>query len=556
MSIKKFFSYVVLFASVLSILLTSACGQATLEVTEPGVEDNSEAGEEAEVEETEVAVNPYEDIVINYGLTTAWDTLNPYGPSFSGSLYSFLTLDKIYDRLAYIENGGQIIRARGAESWEQSEDGLSAIFHLDPDAKFHDGEPVTADDWVFTLQLITDPELTPVVRSEFNLLAGTDDTGTEVSENSVGATAIDDYTLEIQFKNVIPVEDFLLLKNRFLYVLPEHILSEIPVAEITNSDFWMAPIGSGPCTFISEIIGSKLELGSFSEYHLGAPKFDKLVLTVVSATNTITGVVAGELDYFFGGPSVDDAKLAESLGLTVMKSPVPQGLTSIIINNQNVSEKLVRHAIDLAVDKDLILEQNTQGEGTVAAMYILPSSKYANPDITWERDVEGAKALLAEAGWDPDRVLTMAVSSRRESLAALIQQNLAEAGLQIEVQIVDTGTMFSGLADGTYDLGICGSGANEYPLWMEGYYDYRNATYAQITDTRFAEMQAEIASELDPDVRMQLVLDYQEFMHDEMPLVYMFFSYSFAVTSPRLTGINPFASNMYNDAVWEWEVVD
>ncbi len=70
----------------------------------------------------------------------------------------------------------------------------------------------------------------------------------------------------------------------------------------------------------------------------------------------------------------------------------------------------------------------------------------------------------------------MVVTSARESMAAVIQQNLAEAGLNIEVQTVELATMFSGLQDGTYDLGICGSTAMDYPLWMAGYYDNKNAT--------------------------------------------------------------------------------
>jgi len=510
--------------------------------------------EEAPVVNTPVDETSYDDIVINYGLTTAWDSLNPYGPSTSGSVYTFLTHEKIFDRLVYVGEGGQTIEARSADSWESSEDGMSATFKLNPNAKFHDGEPVTADDWVFTLQLITNPKFQPSVRSEFNLLAGTDDTGTEVSEKSVGAKAIDEHTLEIQFKKVLPVEDFLLLKNRFLYVMPQHILGEMAVEEIATSDFWQKPIGSGPLTFISETIGSKLELGSFKEYHLGAPKFGKLALTVISPTNTVTSVMAGELDYFFGGPSVDDAKVAESQGLNVMRSEVPAGLVSMIMNNQNIADKRVRQAIDKAVDKNLLLQQATQGEGLPASMYILPTSKYANKDIKWERDVEGAKALLTEAGWDNNTVLTMAVAASRESQAALIQQNLADAGIKIEVLIVDVATMFSGLTDGTYDLGMSGSTANDYPVWMEGYYDYRNKTYAQISDPRFAEYQSAISSELDLDKRMELVKEYQVFMHDEMPISYLWHAYSFAITSDRLTGINPFDSAMYNDAVWKWEV--
>ena len=136
----------------------------------------------------------------------------------------------------------------------------------------------------------------------------------------------------------------------------------------------------------------------------------------------------------------------------------------------------------------------------------------------WERNVDKAKELLAEAGWDSGKTLKMVVTSARESMAAVIQQNLAEAGINIEVQTVELATMFSGLQDGTYDLCICGSTAMDYPLWMSGYYDNKNATYCQITDTKYAEIQDAIAAELDEAKRKELINDYQELLYDEMPL--------------------------------------
>ena len=77
-------------------------------------------------------------------MTTAWDTVNPYG-STSGSIYQNLVCDKLYDRLAFIEEAGSGCISEGElKSWESADDGKAAIFHLDENAKWHDGEPVTA----------------------------------------------------------------------------------------------------------------------------------------------------------------------------------------------------------------------------------------------------------------------------------------------------------------------------------------------------------------------------------------------------------------------------
>ena len=479
-------------------LLTGCGGGGANETTAAAGTEKTEAGKtETEAGSTEAAAEgtadaDYSQDVITYGMTQAWDTINPYGSS-SGSIYQNLVCDKLYDRLAFIEEAGTDVTPRGAKSWESADDGKAAVFHLDENAKWHDGEPVTASDWVFTAQLITNPKFDYGLRSEFNTWAGTDDTGTEESEKSVQVEAVDDYTLKINFKSVIPVEDWLILHNKYFYVLPEHLLKDI------------------------------------------------------------TSIAAGEMDGFFQAPTVDDALAAKDMGLNVEQSAEPTTVAVFLINNQNVSDKKVRQAMSYAIDKQMLIDQSLQGQGVPATTCIIPGSQYEF-GTKWERNVDKAKELLAEAGWDSGKTLKMVVTSARESMAAVIQQNLAEAGINIEVQTVELATMFSGLQDGTYDLGICGSTAMDYPLWMSGYYDNKNATYCQITDTKYAEIQDAIAAELDEAKRKELINDYQELLYDEMPLVMLYNGYSFSVKSDRFQGYNGFEGGVNNQKVWEWSV--
>lgn len=490
--------------------------------------------------------------VITYGMTSAWDSLNPYGSS-SGSIYQQLVSDKIYDRLVYISEAGSTIEPRGAEKWESADEGKAALFHLNKNAKWHDGEGVTAKDWVFTLNLITNPKFDFGMKSEFNSIAGTKDDGVAEGENSLKVEAVDDYTLKINFKEAIPVEDWLKLHNKYLYVLPEHLLKDKDVAQIKTDELWKNPVGSGPCTFVSEVVGSELQFESFDDYHLGAPQFGKLVLKVVDPANTVTSISTGELDGFYQNPKVDDAMAAESLGLNVTQSETPTTVAVLLINNQNIKDKKVRQAMNYAVDKQLLIDQQLQGKGVPSATCIIPDSKY-DAGIEWSRDVEKAKELLKEANWDSNKTLKMAITAARESMAAIIQQNLAEAGIKVDVQTVELATMFSGLQDGTYDLGICGSTAMDYPLWMAGYYDYRNVTYCQITDTRYAELQEKIASEINEDVRKELINEYQNLLYDEMPLVMLYHGYNFGVQSNRLQGYSAFDGDINNHCVWKWSV--
>ena len=86
---------------------------------------------------------------MSYGISNPWDSLMPYY-SVSGSNYSRIIYDKIYDRLAYVQADGSCL-PRAAQSWESADDGYAILFHLDPKAAFHDGTPVTAQHWVDTI---------------------------------------------------------------------------------------------------------------------------------------------------------------------------------------------------------------------------------------------------------------------------------------------------------------------------------------------------------------------------------------------------------------------
>mgnify|MGYP002552848486 CR=1 FL=1 len=96
---------------------------------------------------------------VRYGLSNAWD-------SPSGSNYSRIIYDKIYDRLAYVHADGTL-EPRAASSWESADGGTAALFHLDEHAAFHDGTPVTAEHWARTFFLMTDPACPTLGRGNF-----------------------------------------------------------------------------------------------------------------------------------------------------------------------------------------------------------------------------------------------------------------------------------------------------------------------------------------------------------------------------------------------------
>ena len=495
-----------------------------------------------------------EGVNLNYGISNSWDSLMPYY-SVPGSNYSRIIYDKLYDRLAYIQPDGTC-SPRAATSWESADDGYAILFHLDEGAAFHDGTPVTAQHWVDTIALVTNPACNVLGRDTFAGLTGTDEIGAAIEGENLGAEAVDEYTLKLTFDNPVVPEEFLVEYNRDIYVLPTHLLTDIAPEDLVTSDFWQNPVGSGPCQFVSEVSGSTLVLSADEDYQLGAPGFDTLTITVMDKANLLTALIAGDLDYYtFGGSiSEENRPVAEQAGFAVEEGTVPSTFYELMINNETVDSADLRHAIEKALDKELLCQQNTGSLGTVTNTSILPGTEYSRPAGESTYDPEGAKELLAQAGYDGE-TFTLACTSQRASLAALIQQNLADVGIQVEIETVDSATMFAGMSDGTYDLAVASHTPTSLPLWFTGSRFTADNNLFRVPDlSQYTTLLTALEEETNETARIDLVDEWEALLNQEMPFIPLWFSYALHVQSKTVTGIDYAAAACCNENVWQWEM--
>ena len=495
-----------------------------------------------------------EGVNLNYGISNSWDSLMPYY-SVSGSNYSRIIYDKLYDRLAYIQPDGTC-SPRAATSWESADNGYAILFHLDEGAAFHDGTPVTAQHWVDTIALVTNPACNVLGRDTFAGLTGTDEIGAAIEGENLGAEAVDEYTLKLTFDNPVVPEEFLVEYNRDIYVLPTHLLTDIAPEDLVTSDFWQNPVGSGPCQFVSEVSGSTLVLSANKDYQLGAPGFDTLTITVMDKANLLTALIAGYLDYYtFGGSiSEENRPVAEQAGFAVEEGTVPSTFYELMINNETVDSADLRHAIEKALDKELLCQQNTGSLGTVTNTSILPGTEYSRPAGESAYDPEGAKELLAQAGYDGE-TFTLACTSQRASLAALIQQNLADVGIQVEIETVDSATMFAGMSDGTYDLAVASHTPTSLPLWFTGSRFTADNNLFRVPDlSQYTTLLTALEEETNETARIDLVDEWEALLNQEMPFIPLWFSYALHVQSKTVTGIDYAAAACCNENVWQWEM--
>lgn len=230
-----------------AVMGLTACGQTPQNppTAENDAQENAAAeAQESSAEQSEepVAQQPAAggEKVVALAATAAWMSMCPLTWVTKDAQIAFSY--PVFDTLVNVNANGEIT-PRLLQSWEQSEDGLKITGKLNPDAKWHDGEKVTANDIVFTYSMLSNPEVE--AERTCRLIAGTDDAGIITDADAFGIKAVDDETVEFTLKQPTTLLNFF-YTFRFALVVPEHCLKDIPAASLTSDSFWENPVGSGP----------------------------------------------------------------------------------------------------------------------------------------------------------------------------------------------------------------------------------------------------------------------------------------------------------------------
>ena len=358
-----------LLAAAVTMGLTACGGQSTTTET-------TAAPASGETTETEASASG--EKVITAAISTAWDTMMPLNTT---SNYTRMICDQIYDRLTQSKADGSI-EGRLAESWTVNEDSSAVTFKLHENAVWSDGEPVTADDVVFSYQMYSDPQVEAKSRYHLQYIAGVDDSGAELSEDSIEVTADDTYTVTFNLKTSMYADTFLQDIDT-VYIIPKHIFEGKTAEEINAPTLWANPVGSGPFIYDSEINGERMEFVKNPNYYLGAPKIDRLILRVTDSASMLAGLINGDLDMIgYGSILIDDWELANQQENLVTESIPTTSYTTMIFNTAKpYMTQEVRQALSMAINRDVLIQAILQGEGEAVVTPISSVSPYYNENI-------------------------------------------------------------------------------------------------------------------------------------------------------------------------------
>ena len=206
------------------------------------------------------------------------------------------------------------------------------------------------------------------------------------------------------------------------------------------------------------------------DYYLGAPDFDRLVFKKVQSSNLLSGLMSGDIDVLSGNSQIPlaDWETAKNTQGIVTKSVPTFAYQYMAMNTaRDYLTEDVRHAISLAINRQVIVDQLLQGEARIAIGPLAEDHPYFDEKLLpIEYDPEKAKSMLEAAGWDSNRELQVLVSTGnevREKSAILIQQDLQKIGIKTKIQTLDFPTLLTNARNGDYDLCFIGSAGSVDP---------------------------------------------------------------------------------------------
>ncbi len=363
------------------------------------------------------------------------DDVATLDPAIGYDWQNWSMIRSLFDGLMDYVPGTTDLRLGLAEKYEISEDGLTYTFHLRAGVKFHNGREMTADDVKYSLDRVTLPATQSPGSGFFGSIKGYDAMVGGSATSLEGVTVVDPLTVKIELSRP---------DATFLHVMAINFASVVPkeAVEAANGDFGKMPVGTGAFKMQEWTLGQSLIFERNTDYwRKGEPYLDQI--TYEFGQEPIVALLRlqnGEID--IPGDGIPPAKFTEVMGDAAQKARVVTGdvlHTGYITMNVTAApfDKVeVRRAVNMAINKTRVVQ--VVNNRAVPANQPLPPAMpgYTKDYAGYPFDVEGAKKLLADAGY-PDGFETDLYAMNTDPnprIAQAIQQDLAAIGIKANIQ--------------------------------------------------------------------------------------------------------------------------
>jgi len=437
-----------------------------------------------------------------------------------------------------------------AERWDTSADGLTWTFYLRA-AKWSDGVPVTADDFVFAMRRILDPKTAAEYASLLYFIKGAQPLNEgKAPLTSLGVRAVTPRILEIRLEHPAPYL-LELAKHQTMSPVPKHVVERW-------GDDWSRPehyVSNGPYQIVSWRLGDKVVVERNPHYwNKEAVCFDR-----VSFYPTDDRVAAerqvrrGELDMSSPIPPNRIPFLKKD---TVMRDYVHTntyvGVSYLPINSAlpKFRDPRVRRALSMAIDREFLVKGVMFDTGRPMAYNLVPPgvANYVSPpnpvwaNWTLEKRQAEARRLLAEAGYGPNNPLKVEVKHRAVEAGAVlssVQNDWAQVGVEASLIGAETQIAYQAYRMRDFEIGDAGWIA-DYNDAMSFLYLFDSATgamnYGEYKNPAFDALLANANAEPDVAKRAEYLKQAEVIMIDDAPVIPLYFEMNSNLVSPRVTG--------------------
>ncbi len=360
------------------------------------------------------------------------DDVATLDPAIGYDWQNWSMIKSLFDGLMDYVPGTTTLRPGLAESYEISPDGLVYTFKLRPGVKFHNGREMTAEDVKYSLDRVTNPATQSPGAGFFASIAGFDAAG---EGGLSGVEVVDPQTVKITLTR--PDATFLhVMALNFSFVVPKEVV------EAEGADFGKKPVGTGAFKLTEWTLGQRLVFEKNPDYWIaGVPYLDSFTVEVgQEPVVALLRLQNGEVD--IPGDGIPPAKFQEVMadpvqaGRVVKGGQLHTGYVTMNVTQAPFDKVEVRKAVNMAINKDRVV-QIINGRAVPANQPLPPSMPGYTKDYGgYPYDVEGAKKLLADAGY-PDGFETelfVMNTDPNPRIAQAIQQDLAAIGIKATIQ--------------------------------------------------------------------------------------------------------------------------
>lgn len=434
------------------------------------------------------------------------------------------------------------LEAELAESFSISENGRTYDFVLRQDATFHDGEPVTADDVIFTIKLVQDPAL------KSSLFANWEGVAVEkINEHAV------------RFVLEEPYAPF--LENTTIGILPEHLWKHASIDEIAFSNYNVEPVGAGPYQMDSITrndagIPEQYALNRFSDYVLGAPNLSRIKLRFYrNEQELVEAMQNGIINAIAGLTPSRLAQLTRDSEHRILTAPLPRIFGVFFNKNRNevFARKEVREALNLALGKQRIVNEVLGGYGSVIdsplPLGVLPEEaseiKSADDAATSTPVVahfEEAESLLRRNGWERNEhgiweretedsyhrlsfTLSTANTSDLHRAAQIVAEEWERFGAEVDLTVYEPSDLTNNIIrprrfDALFFGEIVGRELDLFAFWHSSQRNDPGLNIAGYTNIAADALLTQGRVESDREKRLAAYAQFEEEIRNDQPAVF------------------------------------